>query len=64
MLSILEHPAIPPHPQVAASIISLLNDFLLSRDNRPLGFLNPWLYGYGQGGLNDITFWLESKMQH
>ncbi|KAF8265082.1 subtilisin-like protein [Lactarius quietus] len=38
-----------------ASMISLLNDFLLSRNEPPLGFLNPWLYGHGQAGLNDIT---------
>ena len=54
MLSILEHPA-DRHTQVAASIISLLNDFLLYKDRSPLGFLNPFLYGVGQDGLNDIT---------
>ena len=41
--------------QVFASIISLLNDFLLAQNEPPLGFLNPWLYGHGQVGLNDIT---------
>jgi tripeptidyl-peptidase-1 len=41
--------------QVFASIIVLLNDFLLSRKEPPLGFLNPWLYGMGQTGLTDIT---------
>ena len=54
MLSILEHPA-DRHTQVAASIISLLNDFLLYKDRSPLGFLNPFLYGVGQDGFNDIT---------
>ena len=41
--------------QVVAGIISLLNDFQLSQGRDPLGFLNPWLYGVGQEGLNDIT---------
>ncbi|KAI9461961.1 hypothetical protein BJY52DRAFT_1210916 [Lactarius psammicola] len=36
--------------QVMAGIISLLNDFLLSDDKAPLGFLNPWLYGDGLAG--------------
>ncbi|KAI9449976.1 subtilisin-like protein [Lactarius psammicola] len=39
-----------------AGIISLLNDFLLSKGRDPLGFLNPRLYGTGIAGLNDITF--------
>ncbi|KAF8261294.1 subtilisin-like protein [Lactarius quietus] len=39
----------------AAGIISLLNDHRLSSGRRPLGFLNPWLYGGGLAGLNDIT---------
>jgi len=38
-----------------AGIISLLNDYQLSKDRTPLGFLNPWLYGYGHTGINDIT---------
>ncbi|KAF8259525.1 subtilisin-like protein [Lactarius quietus] len=38
-----------------AGIISLLNDYLLSIGRKPLGFLNPWLYGQGSKGLNDIT---------
>ncbi|KAF8258987.1 subtilisin-like protein [Lactarius quietus] len=41
-------------PTVGA-IISLLNDYRLSQGKRPLGFLNPWLYGGGLAGLNDIT---------
>ncbi len=40
--------------QTAAAIISLLNDYLLSRGNPPLGFLIPWLYGDDLAGLNDI----------
>ncbi|KAF8265387.1 subtilisin-like protein [Lactarius quietus] len=40
---------------IAASIISLLNDHQLANDRKPLGFLNPWLYGQGITGLNDIT---------
>ncbi|KAH9057761.1 subtilisin-like protein [Lactarius vividus] len=38
-----------------AGIISLLNDHLISKGSTPLGFLNPWLYGTGLAGLNDIT---------
>ncbi|KAH9017707.1 subtilisin-like protein [Lactarius pseudohatsudake] len=38
-----------------AGIISLLNDYLISKGSTPLGFLNPWLYGAGLPGLNDIT---------
>ncbi|KAH8982928.1 subtilisin-like protein [Lactarius hatsudake] len=37
-----------------AGIISLLNDHLISKGSTPLGFLNPWLYGTGLPGLNDI----------
>ncbi|KAH9068288.1 subtilisin-like protein [Lactarius deliciosus] len=37
-----------------AGIISLLNDYLISKGSQPLGFLNPWLYGTGRLGLNDI----------
>ncbi|KAH9037110.1 subtilisin-like protein [Lactarius pseudohatsudake] len=38
-----------------AGIISLLNDWLILTGQAPLGFLNPWLYGRGSGGLTDIT---------
>ncbi|KAH9015660.1 subtilisin-like protein [Lactarius pseudohatsudake] len=41
--------------QVVAGIISLLNDWLISTGQDPLGFLNPWLYGGGLAALNDIT---------
>ena len=41
--------------QTVAGIISLINDFLISRNRPPLGFLNPWLYGAGSAGLKDIT---------
>ncbi|KAH9009020.1 subtilisin-like protein [Lactarius deliciosus] len=40
---------------VVAGIISLLNDWLILTGQEPLGFLNPWLYGRGSGGLTDIT---------
>jgi len=39
----------------AAGIIALLNDYMISSGRKPLGFLNPWLYGGGLAGLNDIT---------
>jgi tripeptidyl-peptidase-1 len=35
-------------------IISLINDFLISHDKPPLGFLNLWLYDDGLEGINDI----------
>ncbi|KAF8268733.1 peptidase S8/S53 domain-containing protein [Lactarius quietus] len=38
-----------------AGIVSLLNDYQLSRNRPALGFLNPWLYGDGLAGLRDIT---------
>ena len=44
--------------QIAAGVISLLNDYLISRGKAPLGFLNPWLYSLpirGLQGINDIT---------
>ncbi|KAH9062395.1 subtilisin-like protein [Lactarius vividus] len=40
---------------VVAGIILLLNDWLILTGQDPLGFLNPWLYGRGFRGLNDIT---------
>ncbi|KAH8979053.1 subtilisin-like protein [Lactarius hatsudake] len=40
---------------VVAGIISLLNDYQLSRNRPVLGFLNPWLYGTASQGFNDIT---------
>ncbi|KAH9008551.1 peptidase S8/S53 domain-containing protein [Lactarius hengduanensis] len=40
---------------IVAGIISLLNDHRLSQGKPPLGFLNPWLYGGGLNGLNDIV---------
>ncbi|KAH9167583.1 subtilisin-like protein [Lactarius sanguifluus] len=42
------------HAQTVAGIICLLNDYLISKGSTPLGFLNPWLYGTGLLGLNDI----------
>ncbi|KAH9057769.1 subtilisin-like protein [Lactarius vividus] len=48
-------PLRPPNNLTVAGIISLLNDYLISRGSTPLGFLNPWLYGAGLPGLNDIT---------
>ncbi|KAH9058271.1 subtilisin-like protein [Lactarius vividus] len=41
--------------QVVAGIISLLNDYQLSKNRPVLGFLNPWLYGTAKQGFNDIT---------
>ena len=41
--------------QTVAGVISLLNDYQISRGEAALSFLNPWLYGQGLTGLNDIT---------
>ncbi|KAI0675073.1 family S53 protease-like protein [Trametes maxima] len=38
-----------------ASIVSLLNDRLLSAAEQPMGFLNPLLYSRGKSALNDVT---------
>lgn len=38
-----------------ASVIALLNDYLVSSGKKPLGFLNPFLYKKGQAGLRDIA---------
>jgi len=38
-----------------ASVIALLNDFLISKGKPSLGFLNPLIYGAAQAGFNDIT---------
>ncbi|TQV92728.1 hypothetical protein V2A60_009193 [Cordyceps javanica] len=38
-----------------ASIIALLNDYLVSKGKKPLGFLNPWLYKTGRAGFRDIA---------
>ncbi|KAH9071520.1 subtilisin-like protein [Lactarius deliciosus] len=40
---------------IVAGVISLLNDYRLSQGKRPLGFLNPWIYGGGLEGFNDIV---------
>ncbi|KAH9055020.1 subtilisin-like protein [Lactarius vividus] len=40
---------------VVAAIISMLNDYQLSKNRPVLGFLNPWLYGIASQGFNDIT---------
>ncbi|KAI9450436.1 subtilisin-like protein [Lactarius psammicola] len=40
--------------QTVAGIISLLNDYLISKGRPPLGFLSPRLYGDGRTGLSDI----------
>ncbi|KAH9033857.1 subtilisin-like protein [Lactarius hengduanensis] len=53
--SLLRATQLTANAQTVAGIISLLNDYLISKGSRPLGFLNPWLYGTGRPGLNDIT---------
>ena len=41
--------------QTAAAIFSQLNDYRMTKNMAPLGWLNPWLYGIGYLGMNDIT---------
>ncbi|KAH9016942.1 subtilisin-like protein [Lactarius pseudohatsudake] len=41
---------------IVASVISLLNDYLISQGKATLGFLNPWLYGPGRSGPDDIQY--------
>ncbi|CEJ90361.1 hypothetical protein VHEMI06150 [[Torrubiella] hemipterigena] len=38
-----------------ASVIALINDYLVSNGKAPLGFLNPWLYKTGKQGFRDIA---------
>ncbi|EYE90510.1 S53 family peptidase [Aspergillus ruber CBS 135680] len=38
-----------------SGIIALLNDVRLQNNKPVLGFLNPWLYGAGSKGLNDVV---------
>ncbi|KZP09215.1 subtilisin-like protein [Athelia psychrophila] len=40
---------------VAAAVIALLNDYLISQGKPPLGFLNPFLYSKGYKGFKDIV---------
>ncbi|KAH9051103.1 peptidase S8/S53 domain-containing protein [Lactarius vividus] len=40
---------------IVAGIICLLNDYRISQGKGRLGFLNPWLYGGGLNGFNDIV---------
>ncbi|TAQ87514.1 hypothetical protein B7494_g4153 [Chlorociboria aeruginascens] len=37
-----------------SSVVSLVNDALISSGHAPLGFLNPWLYSKGYKGFTDI----------
>lgn len=39
----------------ASAIIALVNDALIAAGRKPLGFLNPWLYGGGYKAFTDIT---------
>jgi tripeptidyl-peptidase-1 len=38
-----------------SSILSLVNDALISSGKPPLGFLNPWLYSKGYKGFTDVV---------
>ncbi|KAM0715799.1 hypothetical protein Q7P37_008313 [Cladosporium fusiforme] len=38
-----------------AAIIALVNDALLAEGKKPLGFLNPWLYGKAYKTFTDVT---------
>ena len=37
------------------SLVALLNDAIFNDGGKALGFLNPFLYKFGPGALNDIT---------
>ncbi|KAF9118448.1 hypothetical protein BGX30_004561 [Mortierella sp. GBA39] len=39
-----------------AAVITHLNAERLSQGKKPLGFLNPWLYGKGKAALNDVVW--------
>jgi tripeptidyl-peptidase I len=41
--------------QTVAGVISLLNDYLISKGKSSLGFLNPWIYSKASTCFNDIT---------
>ena len=57
-LLVVHPPSIPltASVQTVGGVISLINDHLILRKKPPLGFLNPWLYGKGAEGLNDIIW--------
>lgn len=38
-----------------AAVIALVNDALIAAGKKPLGFLNPWIYGGAYKALTDIT---------
>jgi tripeptidyl-peptidase I len=38
-----------------AAVIALVNDALLAKGRKPLGFLNPWIYGGAYKALTDVT---------
>ncbi|KAH9924946.1 family S53 protease-like protein [Amylocystis lapponica] len=38
-----------------ASVVALLNDRRVAQGGKPLGFLNPWLYGSAASALSDVT---------
>ncbi|KAI8630014.1 subtilisin-like protein [Xylariaceae sp. FL1651] len=38
-----------------AAVVSLLNNARLSKGQKPLGFLNPWLYNFASDALTDIV---------
>ncbi|KAF8261113.1 peptidase S8/S53 domain-containing protein [Lactarius quietus] len=40
---------------VVAGIVTLFYDFRILKRKATLGWLNPWLYGRGSQGLNDVT---------
>jgi len=40
---------------IFASMVALINDQLLAAGQKPLGWLNPFLYGVGATAFNDIT---------
>jgi hypothetical protein len=41
--------------QTVAAVFALLNDFLLSKNKKSLGFINPLIYSQGSTALTDIV---------
>ena len=39
---------------MVAAMIAMLNDYRITNGQKPLGLLNPWLYGSGREAFTDI----------
>jgi len=52
----LGRPLLIAYVETVVGVISLLNNYKLSKGKPPLGWLNPWLYSEGLVSLNDIMY--------